>query len=201
MEAFLTKCSICFEAETEVELTSCGDQFCVACLSRYLIVLFAGAWGIRPLKLECPVCKTAMHDDDWQAWVSSDVYDEYEHLCDRDRRLLKTCVACGHEQSLCGASVTARAEDILQTLQGTIFDHANAHVLRALLTAHRLQPFLDQVRSDVQDKWPPLDTVETPQIRQLVLLGRAILQMADEHADAYCVLQWKWLYICRFSFW
>jgi len=63
-----SKCSICFTADSEVDLLSCGDQFCCQCIETYWIgKLKESAWGLFHAPLDCPVCRLPVSsNENWE---------------------------------------------------------------------------------------------------------------------------------------
>lgn len=116
MEAYLNKCSICFETESELELGLCGDQFCFACFESWLRYQFSRSWGIQSIELWCPVCRHEVEEEDWAPWVSRSVYEEYLSLMERSRDLIRPCPSCQHPQSMAGQSQTTLSLLIAQMM-------------------------------------------------------------------------------------
>ena len=70
------KCSICFVEDSALELPGCGDQFCIECLDHYWTVkLEDGGWGIRPVPIDCPVCRAKVDVESlgWELWASDNL--------------------------------------------------------------------------------------------------------------------------------
>ncbi|CDH51274.1 expressed protein [Lichtheimia corymbifera JMRC:FSU:9682] len=101
MEYWLQRCSICFEAQLDLCLDYCRDQYCLDCFRRYVTNVVTSSWGLSVTKIRCPVCQDHIPQSEWSKFVPKSVVDQYNRFNQPYRSFSRCCPGCETEVMPC----------------------------------------------------------------------------------------------------
>ncbi|CAO3662408.1 unnamed protein product [Rhizopus stolonifer] len=101
MEAFIDRCSICFDSEHDLCVESCRDQFCIECFRKYIAQVVESSWGLSVTVIKCPVCNDVISKQEWCQYVPGAVVDLYDRYNEPFRSYTRTCGHCELEMTPC----------------------------------------------------------------------------------------------------
>ncbi|KAG2206738.1 hypothetical protein INT47_003680 [Mucor saturninus] len=94
MDLFLDRCSICFDAQLDMCLEFCRDQYCVDCFQRYITEVVKSSWGLSVTPISCPVCNESIPKREWSQYVPQHIVDTYDKFNKPYRSYIRTCPHC-----------------------------------------------------------------------------------------------------------
>ncbi|KAL1922727.1 uncharacterized protein VTP21DRAFT_9103 [Calcarisporiella thermophila] len=97
LEYWMQRCSICFDAQLDLCLTFCRDQFCEECFKRYVTEVVKSSWGLNVTKIKCPVCQDIIPQAEWSRYVEPHVVEMYNNFNQPFRAFSRYCGECGGE--------------------------------------------------------------------------------------------------------
>lgn len=125
MDLFLDRCSICFDAQLDMCLEFCRDQYCVECFQRYLCIsltkinkpimlstntykkkryiteVVKSSWGLSVTPISCPVCNESIPKHEWSQYVPQHIVDTYDKFNKPYRSYIRTCPHCETDMIPC----------------------------------------------------------------------------------------------------
>ncbi|KAG0762809.1 hypothetical protein G6F57_001583 [Rhizopus arrhizus] len=101
MEAFIDRCSICFDSEHDLCVESCRDQFCLECFTKYINETVKSSWGLSVTIIKCPVCSDPISKNEWSQYVPMSVVELYDKYNMPYRSYARTCLYCNLELIPC----------------------------------------------------------------------------------------------------
>ncbi|KAI9472927.1 hypothetical protein BDB00DRAFT_776526 [Zychaea mexicana] len=97
MDYWLQRCSICFDAQLDLCLEYCRDQYCLDCFRRYVTEVVTTSWGLSVTKIRCPVCQDHIPQSEWSKFVPSSVVELYNRYNQPYRSFSRCCPSCETE--------------------------------------------------------------------------------------------------------
>ncbi|KAI9314401.1 hypothetical protein BX666DRAFT_1966224 [Dichotomocladium elegans] len=141
MDYWLQRCSICFEAQLDLCLDFCRDQYCLECFSRYVTEVVTSSWGLSVTKIRCPVCQDPIPQSEWSKFVPKSVVEHYNRFNQPYRRYSRCCPHCDTEVSPCDyhnrgyvVSPEGRKRDRKGWVGGFMFNYAHKHTALTLFS-------------------------------------------------------------------
>ncbi|RUP49080.1 hypothetical protein BC936DRAFT_143322 [Jimgerdemannia flammicorona] len=104
IEYWLQRCSICFDAQLDLCLDYCRDQFCRECFRRYITEVVNSSWGLSVTEIHCPVCQDVISQSEWARYVPSSVVERYNAYNQPYRSFTRHCEGCDGEVVACKAA-------------------------------------------------------------------------------------------------
>ncbi|KAI9481142.1 MAG: hypothetical protein EXX96DRAFT_565567 [Benjaminiella poitrasii] len=101
LQQYQGKCSICFDADLDLCLKHCRDQFCLECFQRYVSEVVKSSWGLSVTKIRCPVCNIQIPQDEWTKFVPASVVETYNKFNRPYRSFSRCCPKCETEVIAC----------------------------------------------------------------------------------------------------
>ncbi|KAI7855658.1 hypothetical protein BDC45DRAFT_505572 [Circinella umbellata] len=101
MDYWLQRCSICFDAQLDLCLEYCRDQYCLECFRRYVTEVVTSSWGLSVTKIRCPVCQDPIPQSEWSKFVPSSVVEHYNRYNQPYRSFSRCCPNCETEVIPC----------------------------------------------------------------------------------------------------
>ncbi|KAJ9051902.1 hypothetical protein DSO57_1039416 [Entomophthora muscae] len=95
VEYWMHRCSICFDANQELCLNRCRDQFCRDCFNRYVKEVVNNSWGLNVTKIKCPVCQDPLPILEWSKHVDPEIVALYNTYNQPYRSVTRCCGNCG----------------------------------------------------------------------------------------------------------
>ncbi|ORY92221.1 hypothetical protein BCR43DRAFT_446226 [Syncephalastrum racemosum] len=101
MDYWLQRCSICFDAQLDLCLEYCRDQYCLDCFRRYVTEVVTSSWGLSVTKIRCPVCQDLIPQSEWSKFVPGHVVEQYNRFNQPYRSFSRCCPHCETEAFPC----------------------------------------------------------------------------------------------------
>ncbi|KAI9317515.1 hypothetical protein BX666DRAFT_2026790 [Dichotomocladium elegans] len=154
MEYWMQRCSICFEAQLDLCLEYCRDQFCLDCFRRYVTNVVSSSWGLSVTKIRCPVCQDPIPQREWSRFVPRSVVDLYNRFNEPYRSFSRCCPECDAEIVPCERSHRGQPRRVHVLLKELItrcnaFTHRNYRDLKDLAKIYERQEWSSSTLLDV----------------------------------------------------
>ncbi|KAI9487483.1 MAG: hypothetical protein EXX96DRAFT_475582 [Benjaminiella poitrasii] len=101
MEHFINRCSICFDAQLDLCLEYCRDQYCIECFQKYIIEVVKSSWGLSVTPIRCPVCSELIPKHEWSRYVPRKIIEMYDKFNKPYRSYIRTCPHCEFDMIPC----------------------------------------------------------------------------------------------------
>ncbi|KAI8147897.1 hypothetical protein BJV82DRAFT_593823 [Fennellomyces sp. T-0311] len=98
---WVQRCSICFDAQLDLCLEYCRDQYCLDCFRRYVTEVVTSSWGLSVTKIRCPVCQDHIPQSEWSKFVPTSVVEHYNRYNQPYRSFSRCCPQCETEVAPC----------------------------------------------------------------------------------------------------
>ncbi|KAG1539330.1 hypothetical protein G6F46_009034 [Rhizopus delemar] len=94
MEIFIDRCSICFDAQHNLCVESCRDQFCLECFIKYIAQVVKSSWGLSVTTIKCPVCNEVISKQEWSRYVPRSIVELYDKYNAPYKSYTRACIHC-----------------------------------------------------------------------------------------------------------
>ncbi|CAO3696400.1 unnamed protein product [Rhizopus stolonifer] len=186
MEAFADRCSICFDAQYDMCLKECKDQFCFECFEKYVTQVVKSSWGLSVTMIKCPVCSDSLNKQEWGCYVPRHIVALYDKHNIPYRSYSRTCPHCDIEMTPCTHNSTFQQSSSICAFLNTVISSCSKQEKHAKNNDHmNIYGWIKLFHQGLQDLKPV--NIYKPLIKD-------IFQFEKSHISQYSTIQHRYSY-------